>query len=174
MSYESNTARIIEICISSTAIATSFICLRLYTRAIVLRSVGREDWFILFAGVCSSNHTGGIFQLRPTIRSQLWAALLYQLYVGIMPAPVSPLVNWCFRDEIWSGSSCLDCARFRRRAESKGRHAIKVLLYIKLNVFSFCTPLSSSTTPPRFSSRSHYFSNTYASSRPHEWNEYAT
>ncbi|KAE9364036.1 hypothetical protein N431DRAFT_475032 [Stipitochalara longipes BDJ] len=51
MNYESNAPRIIEICISTTAIATFFVCLRLYTRAIVLHSFGKEDWFILFAGI---------------------------------------------------------------------------------------------------------------------------
>ena len=68
MENESNATRIIEICISSTAIATFFISLRLYTRAIVLRSVGKEDWFILFAGVGHLEQTNRKLPLTIHIR----------------------------------------------------------------------------------------------------------
>jgi hypothetical protein len=52
MDSDSNATRIISICVSTATVATLFLCMRFYTRLILIKYVGWEDWVMLIAGVC--------------------------------------------------------------------------------------------------------------------------
>lgn len=44
---------ILAVCISLTAVMTAIIAVRGYVRAVMLKSIGADDWTILFSGICS-------------------------------------------------------------------------------------------------------------------------
>lgn len=58
--YASNARHVVSVVTIFTAIALVTLCLRIYTRAVIVKRIAHEDWFIIAAMVIFLSHANFI------------------------------------------------------------------------------------------------------------------
>ena len=70
---------ILAVCISLTAVMTAIIAVRGYVRAVMLKSIGADDWTILFSGV------SGVRLERRAAWERVYLQCLYCAWLSFTP-----------------------------------------------------------------------------------------
>jgi hypothetical protein len=97
MESESNGPRIVAICVAAASVAVAFICTRMYTRLLILRLVGWEDYFMMAAGVSIPNLENLMIQLlnlRPDHVNCNISCTVYTSAGRLLPYLISHLLGY--------------------------------------------------------------------------------